>query len=135
MRPSEHDNNITRKVADRLISHLAARRGLRWPPAGPSSDRRQPDLFNAEVIKNIDPDMIEDLGRGIIEWRLHDMARGLRYVHSMELHQVVVDAFSSKILDLLAGILGAPYAANEIRSRGLALARLALKKGIVRGGE
>jgi hypothetical protein len=75
MRASTHDDCITSKIADRLIARLAAQHGLRWPAAAPAAARRQPDLLHAEVIKNIDPDEIENLGRELILWRLQDLIR------------------------------------------------------------
>jgi hypothetical protein len=50
-RPGTYDDNITRKVADRLISRLVASRVLAWPTGTRAAARRQPDLFNAEAIK------------------------------------------------------------------------------------
>jgi hypothetical protein len=137
MRPSTHDDCITRGIADRVIARLAARRGLRWPPAAeatPAAARRQPDLFNDVVIKNIDPDEIEDLGRELIQWRLTDLIKGMRYAHGIVLHKTTVESLSGEVLDFLTETLGAPSAADEIRRRGLALARAAEQKGIVRGG-
>jgi hypothetical protein len=135
MRPSTHDDCITRGIADRVIARLAARRGLRWPPAAaPSAARRQPDLLHADAIKNNGPEKIEDLGRELIQWRLHDLIKGMRYAHGIELHKTTVEALSGEVLDFLTEILGAPSAADEIRKRGLALARQAEQKGIVRGG-
>jgi hypothetical protein len=133
MRASTHDDCITSKIADRLIARLAAQHGLRWPAAAPAAARRQPDLLHAEVIKNIDPDEIENLGRELILWRLQDLIRGLKYAHGMELHKTAVSALEleSEALDFLAAALGAPNAADEIRRRGLALARAAMEKGIV----
>jgi hypothetical protein len=133
MRSSTHDDNITRKVADRLISRLAAQRGLRWP-AAPAAARRQPDLLHADAIKNNGPEKIEDLGRELIQWRLHDLIKGMRYAHGIKLHKSTIETLTSETLDLLAEIVGAPGAADEIRRRGLALARQAEQKGIVRGG-
>jgi hypothetical protein len=132
-RPGTYDDNITRKVADRLIARLAARRGLAWP-AAPAAARRQPDLFNDEVIKNIDPDQIEDLGKELIQWRLRDLIKGMRYAHGIKLHKSTIKTLTSETLDFLTEILSAPGAADEIRRRGLALARAAEQKGIVRGG-
>jgi hypothetical protein len=136
-RPGTHDDNITRNVADRLISRLAAARGrgLSWPPAATAgAAARQPDLFNADAIKNNGPEKIEDLGRELIQWRLRDLIKGMRYAHGKELHTTTVEALKSETLDFLAEAMGAPGAGDEIRRRGLALARQALKKGIVRGG-
>jgi hypothetical protein len=133
-RPGTHDDNITRQIADRLISKLVSSRGLAWPAAAPSAASRQPDLFNADAIKNNGPEKIEDLGRELIQWRLHDLIKGMRYAQSIELHKTTIEAIKSETLDYLAGVLGAPGAADEIRRRGLALARQAEQKGIVRGG-
>jgi hypothetical protein len=132
MRASTHDDCITRKVADRLISKLADSRGLSWPATTPSAARRQPDLLHADAIKNNGHEKIEDLGRELIQWRLHDLIKGMRYAHGIELHETTVEALQGETLDLLAEIVGAPGAADEIRRRGLALARAAIEKGIVK---
>jgi hypothetical protein len=51
MRASSYDDNITRRIADRLIARLAAQRGLSWQPAPVAgTPASQPDLFHAEVI-------------------------------------------------------------------------------------
>jgi hypothetical protein len=104
-RPSTYDDNITRKVADRLISRLAAQRGLRWP-AAPAAARRQPDLLHAEAIKNIDPDEIEDLGRELIKWRIRDLIQGMRYAHGIELHKTTVVAIQGETLVFWRGFWG-----------------------------
>jgi hypothetical protein len=128
-RPGTYDDNITRKVADRLIARLAAQRGLAWPTGTPTGARRQPDLFNDEAINNLD---LEGLGKELILWRLRDLIKGMRYAHGIELHKTTIEAIKSETLDFLAGVLGAPGAADEIRRRGLALARAAIEKGIVK---
>jgi hypothetical protein len=111
-----------------------ASRGLAWPTGTPTGARRQPDLYNAEAIKNIDPDQIEDLGKELIQWRLTDLIKGMRYAHGIKLHKSTIKTLTSETLDFLTEILSAPGAADEIRRRGLALARAAEQKGIVRGG-
>jgi hypothetical protein len=130
-RPGTYDDNITRKVADRLISRLVASRGLAWPTGTRAAARRQPDLYNANAINNLD---LEGLGKELIQWRLTDLIKGMRYAHGIELHKTTIEAIQSETLDFLAAALGAPNAADEIRRRGLALARAAKQKGIVRRG-
>jgi hypothetical protein len=58
----------------------------------------------------------------------------MRYAHGIKLHKSTIKTLTSETLDFLTEILSAPGAADEIRRRGLALARAAEQKGIVRGG-
>jgi hypothetical protein len=56
----------------------------------------------------------------------------MRYAHGIKTHKSTIETLTSETLDLLAEIVGAPGAADEIRRRGLALARAAIEKGIVK---
>jgi hypothetical protein len=56
----------------------------------------------------------------------------MRYAHGIKTHKSTIETLTSETLDFLTEILSAPGAADEIRRRGLALARAAIEKGIVK---